>query len=147
MAEVLVSKPINVSADKVWSKLSAFKGIEEYSPVEICTMLGQGVGATRICYMPGGGVIYEELEKLENVKMELQYKIKVGPFPIKDYVSKIKVQKIGEETCQVTWGCAFAVKPETQEEMENMFEDLFDTIIDGLENLLTHPTETEPFLA
>ena len=33
MTEVIVSKSIGVSADKVWETLSSFRGIENYSPI------------------------------------------------------------------------------------------------------------------
>ena len=136
MAEVQVSKSINVAAKQAWAKLSSFSGIEEYSPVEICTVVGDGVGATRICYMPNGVIIYEVLEKLADTKMEMQYKITVSPFPITDYVSNIKVEELSEEECRIIWSCKFKVKPKNEEEMKTLFEGLFDSIIDELELLI-----------
>ena len=138
MAEVLVSKQIEVPAEKAWGKLSYFGGMEEYSPVEICTLVGSGVGATRICYLPNGSTIYEVLERLENDRMELEYKITVGPFPITGYVSQVKVEDAGEGACTITWGCEFGVKPQKKVEMETLFEGFFDTIIDELEVLIGH---------
>lgn len=136
MTEVIVSKSINVSAEKAWEKLSSFRGIEEFSPIERSETIGQGVGATRTCYMPDGAAIYEVLEEVEEERMEMQYKITEGPFPIKGYVSKVKVEKTGAESCKITWGCEFETEPEAKEEMVKLFEGFYHIIIDSLENLI-----------
>lgn len=138
MEEVTVSKSINVSAEKAWGKLSSFRGIEEFSPIERSETVGQGAGATRTCYMPDGAAIYEVLEEVQNEAMEMQYKITEGPFPIKGYVSNVKVEKTGEGSCKITWGCEFETAPELKDEMIKLFEGFYHTIIDSLENLITN---------
>lgn len=138
MTEVIVSKSINVSAEKAWEKLSSFRGIEEFSPIEKSETVGQGVGATRTCYLPDGAAIYEVLEEVEDERMEIQYKITEGPFPIKGYVSNVKVEKTGAGSCKITWGCEFETEPDTKDEMIKLFEGFYHTIIDGLESLITN---------
>lgn len=137
MEEVIVSKSINVSAEKAWAKLSSFRGIEEFSPIEKSETIGQGAGATRTCYLPDGAAIHEVLEAIEDDKMEMQYKITEGPFPIKRYLSNIKVEKTGERNCKITWGCEFETESETKDEMLKLFEGFYHNIIDNLENLIT----------
>ncbi|HEY5690137.1 MAG TPA: SRPBCC family protein [Cyclobacteriaceae bacterium] len=136
MEEVIVSKSINVSASEAWKKLSSFRGIEEFSPIERSETIGHGAGATRTCYMPDGAAIYEVLEEVEDGRMEMQYKITKGPFPIKGYVSNVKVEKTGEGSCKIIWGCEFETEPENKNEMVNLFEGFYHTIIDSLENLI-----------
>ncbi len=138
MTEVIVSKPINVSAEKAWEKLSSFRGIEEFSPIEKSETVGQGAGATRTCYMPDGAAIYEVLDEVADERMEMQYKITEGPFPISGYVSNVKVEKTGEGSCKITWGCEFQSEPEAKDQMVNLFEGFYHTIIDGLESLIAH---------
>lgn len=136
MSEVVVSKSIKVSAQKVWNRLSSFRGIEEYSPIARSETTGSGAGATRTCYMPDGAAIHEVLERVEESNMEFQYKITEGPFPVTGYISTVKVEGTGIDSCKVTWGCEFESHAEVREEMEKLFEGFYHTIIDSLENML-----------
>lgn len=136
MKEVVVSKQINVAATKAWSNLSSFRGIEEISPIEKSVTEGEGEGATRTCYMPDGAAISEVLSKVDNSIMEMEYKILEGPFPITGYVSTVKVESLGDNTCKITWGCEFDSAPEAEQEMANLFEGFYNIIIDSLETLI-----------
>lgn len=138
MAEVIVNKSINVSAQDAWNKLSSFRGIEEFSPIERSETVGEGAGATRTCYMPDGAAIYEVLDEVDHAAMELQYKITEGPFPVTGYVSTVKVERTGEGTCKITWGCEFDSAPEVEEEMAKLFEGFYHLIIDSLESVITN---------
>ena len=138
MTQVIVSKFINVGAEKAWEKLSSFRGIEEFSPIEKSETVGHGAGATRTCYLPDGAAIYEVLEVVEEESMELQYIITEGPFPIKGYVSNVKVEKTGERKCKIIWECEFEAEPGTEGEMNQLFEGFYHTIIDSLEGLLAN---------
>lgn len=136
MTEVVVSKQINVKAQQVWTKLSSFRGIEDISPIEKSVTVGEGEGAKRTCYMPDGAEINEVLSKVDDSAMEMQYEITEGPFPITGYLSTVKVELIGDNSCKVTWGCEFKTSPEAEQDMTNLFEGFYNTIIDGLEVLI-----------
>ena len=136
MTEVIVSKPINVSAESAWEKLSSFRGIEEFSPIERSVTEGHGAGATRTCYLPDGAAIHEILEEVDNDRMEFQYIITEGPFPVTGYVSNVKVEKTGEGACKITWGCEFDSEPEAKDEMSKVFEGFYHVMIDNLEKLI-----------
>ena len=136
MTEVIVSKSIAVSANKAWSKLSSFKGIEAYSPIEKSVTTGTGAGATRTCYMPDGAAIHEVLNFVEDAEMEMQYAITDGPFPIDSYVSTIKVAAQGDSSCKITWGCQFECSPEAEPDMVKLFEGFYNVIIESLENVI-----------
>ena len=136
MTEVIVSKSIQVPANKAWEKLSSFRGIEEFSPVERSETTGEGPGATRTCYLPEGVAIHEVLDLVENDSMEMQYKITEGPFPIKGYVSTVKVSPIGQTECKITWGCEFECEKEVEDEMIKLFEGFYNVIIESLEGVI-----------
>lgn len=136
MTKVLVIKQINVSAATVWNKLSSFRGIEEFSPIERSQTKGEGEGAKRTCYMPDGATIYEVLSKVDNVGQEMQYKITEGPFPITGYLSTIKVEATDGNACKISWGCEFESSQEVQAEMVKLFEGFYNVIIDSLETLI-----------
>lgn len=136
MYEVIVNKTIQVSASQAWEKLSSFRGIEHFSPIERSETQGEGAGATRTCYMPDGAAIYEVLDRVEETIMEMQYSITEGPFPVTGYVSTIKVEGTDENACKITWGCEFEAAPEVADEMSKLFEGFYHTIIDSLENVI-----------
>ena len=66
--------------------------------------------------LPDGAAIYEELKEVGDERMEMQYKITKGPFPITGYVSNVKVEKTSERSCKITWGCEFDTEPDAEEE-------------------------------
>lgn len=136
MTEVVVNKSINVPAEKAWGALSSFRGIENYSPIERSVTEGTGAGAKRTCYMPDGAAIHEVMNFADVNAMEMQYKITEGPFPIKGYVSDIKISAIGENSCKITWGCEFDSEQEVKVEMKNLFGGFYKVIIDELEGYL-----------
>ncbi len=138
MTKVIVSKSIGVSADKVWKTLSSFRGIEKYSPIERSETIGNGAGAKRTCYMPDESAIHEVLNFADDSKMEMQYKITQGPFPITDYVSDIKVSSEGANSCNVNWSCSFSSSEEAKAEMENLFSGFYNLIIGSLEEQLAN---------
>ncbi len=129
MTEVVVSKQINVTAIIAWEKLSSFKGIEEFSPIEKSKTSGTGEGATRICYLPDGAAIHEVLSMVDESSKEFQYKITEGPFPITGYISTVKVTSTGNDSCKVTWGCEFETFPETEKEMIALFNAYYYIIL------------------
>ena len=138
MNEVIVNKSINVTAQKAWEALSSFRGIENYSPIEKSVTEGVGAGATRTCYLPDGTAIHEVLNFANNDALEMQYKITESPFPVKGYVSTIKVSEVAESNCKITWGCEFDSAEDVKAEMENVFEGFYNVIINELEGYLNN---------
>lgn len=138
MTKVSVSKQINVPAKRVWDTLSSFRGIENYSPIASSTTSGQGKGATRTCVMPDGAKINEILNFATNEKMEMQYIITDGPFPITNYVSDVKVTEVDNANSNVTWECEFESSQEVEEEMKGLFGGFYNVIIVNLEAYLNN---------
>lgn len=136
MTKVSVSKQINVPATKVWETLSSFRGIENYSPIASSTTSGNGKGATRTCVMPDGAEINEILNFATNEKMEMQYIITDGPFPVTNYVSDVKVVEVDVENTEVIWECDFESSQEVEEEMKGLFGGFYNIIIENLETYL-----------
>lgn len=138
MNEVVVSKKINVPANKAWEALSSFRGIENYSPIARSETQGHGEGSTRTCIMPDEAEIHEVLNFANHDTMEMQYKIVEGPFPISNYVSDIKVSPTDENSCKITWGCEFDALDEVKADMEQLFDGFYNTIITDLEEYLNN---------
>lgn len=138
MTNVTVTKSINVPANAAWNKLAAFSGIEEFSPIARSVVEGEGVGAKRTCYMPDNAEINEKLNKLDDDKMELEYEIITGPFPITGYVSNVSVKSLTESSCEITWSASFEASEDVEEEMKNLFGGFYNVIIESLESLINN---------
>lgn len=136
MANVSVTKSINVSANDAWAKLAAFDGIEHFSPIEKSIIEGEGVGAKRTCIMPDGAEINEVLNKLDNDNMHLEYEILTGPFPMTDYISDVNVKVIDAENCEITWSSNFNPNEGAEDQMNEILNGFYNTMIDGLETLI-----------
>ncbi len=141
MTNVNVTKTINVSAESAWEKLSTFKGIENFSPVAKSVVNGEGVGATRTCYMPDNAEINEVLNKLDNENMEFEYAITSGPFPVEGYVSTVKVTAVDTNSCSISWGCVFNADDSHVADMSTLFGGFYNVIIDSLETLIKKEVE------
>lgn len=133
MANVSVTKSINVPASKAWAELSSFRGIENYSPIAKSVTNGEGAGATRTCTMPDGAQIAEVLNSVDNDSMHFQYAITDGPFPVSDYVSDVEVRALSDDSCEVTWACRFDSEPAVEGQMKELFGGFYQVIIQGLE--------------
>lgn len=136
MTHVNVTKTINVSAIEAWETISSFKGIEQFSPVAKSVTNGQGVGATRSCFLPDDAEIKEELTQLDNENMHLEYIILSGPFPINDYVSTVTVKPVNNDNCEVSWSSKFTVDGAPEADMIGLFDGFYNAIMEGLETLL-----------
>lgn len=138
MSEVVVSKTISSPVEKVWNALSSFRGIENYSPIVRSETTGEGAGAKRVCELPDGALIYEELNFVQDDSMQMEYKINEGPFPVEGYVSTIKVSPAESGGSRVTWGCEFSSAAEVEAEMKELFGGFYHVIIDSLEGYLNN---------
>ena len=118
MTKVNVTKTINVSAESAWKNLSSFRGIEHFSPIARSVVEGNGVGATRSCFMPDDAEIKEVMSGLDNESMTLEYKILSGPFPFENYISTVKVIDKGSDSCEVSWGSNFDAAEEHEGAMK-----------------------------
>ncbi len=134
MTKVNVTKTIAVPAGTVWKKISAFEGIEDFSPIARSVVEGRGVGAKRSCFLPDNAEIKERLTKLDDSNMNLEYIILSGPFPLSDYVSNVSVKPVDDSHCEVSWGSQF--NTEAEAEMKSLFEGFYNAIMEGLEKLL-----------
>jgi len=107
MSHVAVNLEFNSSADAVWKELADFGGIGVWGPgIVSCKLEGSGVGAVRAVEMPGGVVMEERLESLDDETRTLQYSIIGGPLPVNDYLATVTVSE-ADGGCRVDWGASF----------------------------------------
>ncbi len=96
MGETTVNAEFQASADTVWKLLVDYGGIGDWGPgIESCEVEGEGIGCVRAIGMPGGIVVKERLESLDDGARTLSYSIVEGPMPVENYLATIKVSEQG----------------------------------------------------
>lgn len=136
MPNVSVVKSISAPADQVWASVRQFSGIENFVPMIAASEVeGSGVGAKRICTTGDGSKLVERLEALDDQNRSLSYSISESPIPMEGYYSTMTVRDLGSGRCEVSWSSRFESADDAADELKNMMEGVYNSGIDGLENL------------
>ena len=137
MAKVGVKKVINATAHTVWEYVSNWGGTSEWIPgVGPVTVEGDGVGAIRSADLAPEtgfpGRISERLESYDNQVMTFSYSV-IGdsPIPITDYLASMSVEKLSNNTCEVTWGSTWETELD-ESELIAAFEMLYSISLDNV---------------
>jgi mxaD protein len=105
---------INAPADKVWSTIEDFGGLDKWHPAVESDKIVSGkdneVGAERMLSLKGGGTIKEKLLAIDGKRYSMRYSILEGVLPVSDYTSTITVVAAGKDRSTVTWSGAFKRK-------------------------------------
>lgn len=117
------SETINMSAEALWSNMSTLHGIENLMPevISSASVEGEGLGMKRTCTLAdGSGELEEEVTKLDPENMIVEVTVHSSPFPVSDYVNKMKIEKgEAENTCKLVWTttykCAKGDAPQMKE--------------------------------
>lgn len=96
MARSYASAVVPGSADEVWSLVRDFNGLPGWQPVIAASEIEGGgpaceVGAMRRLTLADGGEVRERLVSLDDAARSYTYEIVTGPFPVRSYVSTIRV--------------------------------------------------------
>jgi hypothetical protein len=90
------------------------------------TREGSGPGAVRTVRTAQGGEFREQLVGVDEGGRTLRYSIIQGPRPVEDHLSTIRVREAGEGRCEVEWACTFRAVGVPDEEMQRIYEQVYD---------------------
>lgn len=104
MAEVLLQRDYEFSAETVWALLSDFGNISWAPGMDKVEVIGEGPGMIRRIFMPGMDPIDEVLQDMDHASMSFTYTIPSGiPMPVTDYKAGPTVVPTGADSCRVDW--------------------------------------------
>lgn len=107
MIHAEIEERIEAPVAEVWALFRDFGGVERYTPgLEGCEVEGEGLGAIRTLTLPGGAVLRERLERLDDGDTTLQYSILDGPLPVQNYLATVKLHA-EQDACRVQWSSDF----------------------------------------
>lgn len=137
LAEVNVSRRVNVDPGLVWNTIAAGDGLDKWLPVITqCRLEGSGAGATRYCTMANGAQLKERILEVDHARRVFRYSIDEHPLPARNLTGRVEIRDLGDGVTSVSWGARFEVEPPYRSELEEMFRGVYEQAIQGLEAFL-----------
>lgn len=134
---VTKSMKVNMSAKMAWSIVGAFQGLDRWHPAVVSSeSIGDGMnsGNIRFLTLGDGATITEKLLSYYDDEMQLEYAIIDSPLPIKNYVSTIRVQRVGSKA-MVTWESVFYANGVSKKVAKNIVSGIYKGGLDSLKKL------------
>ena len=136
MIHAEIDEAVDAPVPRVWALFRDFGGVKRYTPsLEACEIEGEGVGAIRTLTLPGGAVLRERLEALDDDATRLQYSIIDGPLPVQDYLATVQLHADGE-TCRVTWSSDFEAPAMDDAAAIELIEGVYRGGLEGIRSAL-----------
>ena len=125
---------VNGNSSIIWQKLIDFGGTEKFVPelIETVTKEGNGVGATRIIHLKGGGEILEELIFIDEDSMTMKFIILSTPMPLQNYEGVHTVTHLDNNQCNVTFESSYEVADNLKVEIETIIKGFQKTFLSNL---------------
>lgn len=127
MPRPYASGVVPASADEVWALVRDFDGMPAWHPVIKESSLNPGVpatevGASRRLTLGDGGVVVERLLAVDNADRSYTYEIVESPFPVRRYVSTIRVTPVtASGQAFVEWWAEYDADAAHEEQLDAAF--------------------------
>ncbi|UXJ69493.1 SRPBCC family protein [Lysinibacillus fusiformis] len=132
MANTITSSKISASPEQVWQLIGGFDSLPDWLPYIPSSEVSEG-GRVRSLANPDGDSIVERLEVFNHKERYYTYSIMKAPFPVKDYISTIKVKEDTDgQSSLVEWSGSFTPVGVSDQEAIELFHGIYQ---DGLEAL------------
>ncbi|MRW84154.1 SRPBCC family protein [Pseudoduganella sp. FT26W] len=131
MAKASTSINIPAPADQVWQLIGGFDSLPDWLPYIPKSVLSEG-GRVRELANPNGDAIVERLMAFDHAARSYSYAILRAPFPVKDYLSTLRVQEDGPKAAKVEWFGSFTPVGVSDQEATRLFQGIYE---DGLKAL------------
>jgi len=133
--EIKESVKVYGQASAVWALIGDFNGLYRWHPAVLDSQLeGQRhqPGCLRNLTLPDGSHLQEKLVSLDDDAMQYRYSVTMGPLPVQDYESEIRVQDNGDGSCSVNWCSSFIPSGVPASLADKIVRNIYQT---GLNNL------------
>jgi hypothetical protein len=137
---VSTSGTILAPATAVWTTVADFGAVASYLPsVVACRLEGTGIGTRRVLTTSDGGRVVSELIELDEERLVMGYRIVETALPFEEYRSRVTVQAVAADRCQVTWSSD--IRPlrtqtgDSSVDIESFIQDQLESGIEGLRRL------------
>ena len=154
MAEVVLTKTVNVSIEDAWAVWDDFHNVAKFNPLLASSHATtgkeslEGLGAQRQCNMADGkNWIKEEIVAYTPLK-EIKIAILESTMPLKEGMATIKLKKLGEHKTQVLFTMTFTPKMGLIGKlMTPMMKKQFSTMLGQMLDSYAKYSEEQPSVA
>ncbi len=137
MAEVLLQRDYNFSAETVWELLSNFGDISWAPGMDKVEVIGEGPGMIRRIFMPDMEPIDEVLQEMDHENMSFTYTIPSGiPMPVTDYKAGPTVVSTGANSCRVDWRGSASPVGVSEEEAAEIITGFYTMLLQWIDEHL-----------
>ncbi|HMB76181.1 MAG TPA: SRPBCC family protein [Kiloniellaceae bacterium] len=129
----------DASADDLWALVDFHQPSENIMPpIEKSTRNGEGLGATKINSLAGGGgEVHLLLVYYEPEAHAFNYVIQSGPLPVKNYVGEVRVTDLGDGQAQLSWQGTYEPNGVPQAQADEILGGFYAAIVDKIGETFT----------
>lgn len=139
MAESYASRIIPVPAQRCWELVRDFNSLATWHPLVATSTIEEGktaaeVGCLRHLTLEDGGVVRERLRVLDDENRSYSYEFIESPFPVRRYLSTIRVLPISDiGQSFVEWYAHYDAEAADEPKLDTTFrEGVFEAGLNGL---------------
>ena len=117
------------SADELWKTVDFHQPSENIMPpIASSVRHGEGLGATKINTLQGGGEVHLQLVYYSPGERAFNYVIQSSPLPVANYVGEVRVESLGENRAKLTWRGVYEANGVSAEEADNILQGFYEAI-------------------
>jgi hypothetical protein len=125
-------------ADVLWKTVDFHQPSETIMPpIASSQRAGEGVGATKINVLQGGGEVHLLLVYYSPEEHAFNYTIQSSPLPVKNYVGQVRVTSLGGNRSELSWQGIYEPDGVSQEEADEILGGFYNAIAQKIGEL--HP--------
>jgi hypothetical protein len=139
-ADTGVTAVYQVSADQLWETVDFHQPSENIMPpIASSTRAGEGVGATKVNALQGGGEVHLLLAYYAPEEGAFNYTIQSSPLPVKNYVGVVRVTSLGDQRSELSWQGIYDPEGVSEEEADEILGGFYNAIAQKVGEI--HPME------
>ncbi|MFE9251767.1 SRPBCC family protein [Streptomyces sp. NPDC007088] len=137
MASTSVSRVVPATPEQVWELIGGFHSLPDWLPYIPESTPLEG-GRARELHNADGEVIVERMEGFSNRERHYTYSILRAPFPVRGYLSTLRVHDVPSEpgAAEVEWTGRFTPDGVSDEEAAELFTGIYREGLEALHHTL-----------
>lgn len=133
-----VTAVYQVPADELWETVDFHQPSETIMPpIASSQRTGEGIGATKINVLQGGGEVHLLLVYYSPKEYAFNYTIQSSPLPVKNYVGQVRVTPLGENRSELSWQGIYDPDGVSKEEAGEILGSFYNAIVQKIGEIHT----------
>ena len=118
-----------VSAEELWNTIDFHQPSENIMPpIASSKLSGEGIGATKINQLQGGGEVHLKLVYYSPQNRAFNYIIETSPLPVENYLGEVRVRSLGANRSQLSWHGIYEPAGMPKEKADEILKGFYQAI-------------------